>query len=55
MVPLSSLVPAIGALDLARDTTNVKPAKEVFESVSRLLTTINVRFLLDDVGLCLTD
>ena len=42
---LSSLNAAIDTLDLARDSTNVKPARDAFCSAGILLTTIRVRFL----------
>ena len=48
--PLFSLNKAIDALDLARDTTNAKPAKDAFGSASLLLTAIRVCFLLAYVG-----
>ena len=42
---LSSLNAAVNFLDLARDTTSVKPARDTFRAASLLLTTIRVRFL----------
>ena len=51
---LSSLNAAIGALDLARDEANVRPAKYVFTSARVLLTTIRVRFLPAHVDRLLT-
>ena len=52
---LSSLNAAIDTLDLARDTTRVKPAKDAFRSTSNLLTEIRVRLLLADVYRLLTN
>ena len=45
---LPSLNAAIDALNLARETTNVKPAKDWFYAADTLLTTIRVSFLLVD-------
>ena len=42
---LASLNAAISTLDIARDSTNVKQAKDAFGSASLLLTTIRVRFI----------
>ena len=39
---LPSLNAAIDTLDLARDTTSVKPAEDAFRSASHLLTVIRV-------------
>ena len=47
---LSSLNTAIDTLNLARDNTSVKLAKDVMGSASFLLTTIRVRFLPARVG-----
>jgi hypothetical protein len=52
---IASLNAAIGTLDLARDTTSVKPVKEAFGSASLLLTTIRVRFPPAHAGRLLTD
>ena len=52
---LYSLNAAINNVDLARDTTSVKPAKDTFGSASVLLTTIRVRFLLAHAVRLLTD
>ena len=43
---LSTLNAAIGGLNLAKQILNDTSAKVVFGSVSRLLTTIRVRFCL---------
>lgn len=43
---LLSLNAAIDTLDLARDTTGTKSAKNTFVSASVLLTTIRVGFVL---------
>ena len=43
-VALFSLTAAIATLDLAKDTTGVKPAKDVFRSTSTLLAEIRVLF-----------
>ena len=40
---LPSLNAAIEALDLARDKTSLKPARDAFYSASALLATIRVR------------
>ena len=45
-VVLDSLEAAIKSLDLARDVTNIAPAKVAFGSVSVLLTTIVVGLFL---------
>ena len=45
-VVLDSLEAAIKSLDLARDVTNIAPAKAAFGSVSVLLTTIVVGLFL---------
>ena len=47
---LPSLTVAIDTLNLARDTTSVKPVKDAFGSASLLLTTIRVRSLPARVG-----
>ena len=52
---LSSLNAAIGALDLARQTANVVPIKDVLDSTSVFLNTIKVCFLLLHAGRLLTD
>lgn len=52
---LPSLNTAINALDLARDTTSVKQARDVFGSASALLTATRVGFLLVHVGRWLAD
>ena len=39
---LSSLTTTIGALNLAKESTDVTPAKTAFTSASALLTTIKV-------------
>jgi len=49
-VVLSSLNTAIGALNLAKESTAVTPARAAFTSASALLTLIKVRFLPVDVG-----
>ena len=52
---LSSLSTAIRSLNLAKDNTSVKLAKDVLGSAGVLLTTIRVRFLPAHVGRLLTD
>ena len=47
---LSSLNVAIDALNLAKETSSVIPAKAAFASTSDLLATIRVSFLLVHVG-----
>ena len=42
--PDIALTAAIAFLDLAKDTTGVKPARDVFRSTSTLLTEIRVLF-----------
>ena len=42
---LSSLNMTIDALDLAKESTGVTPARTAFTSASALLTLIKVRFL----------
>ena len=49
---ISSLNAAIDTLDLARGTSNVKPAKDAIGSTSVLLTTIRVRLLPAHVSPC---
>ena len=51
---LSSLNAAIATLDLARDKSSVKQAKDVIGSASILLTTIRVCFFQVHVGRLLT-
>lgn len=53
--PLFLLNAAIGTLDLARNTTSVNVAKDVFSSVSLLITTIRVCSLLVHFDRLLTD
>ena len=50
-----SLNAAINTLDLARGTTNVKPAKDAFASASLLLTTIRVSFVPVHVNWAVAD
>lgn len=52
---LSSLNAVIGAAELARDTTNVTPARDVFDSASVLLNTIKVSFFLTQFSPSLVD
>ena len=52
---LSSLNTAIDNLDLARDKSSVKPAKDAIDSAHLLLTTIRVRFLPLNFGRLPTD
>ena len=54
-VALFSLTAAIATLDLAKDMTGVKPAKDVFRSTSTLLAEIRVLFLAPHLCLLLTD
>jgi len=44
--PISALNTAIQALNLAKDVSAIAPAKTVFGSVSVILSTISVGFLL---------
>ena len=46
---------AVDTLDLAREATSVKPAKDAFYSASLLITTIRVRSLSARLGRLLTD
>ena len=50
----SSLNVAIGALDLAKDTSGIASAKVGFDAVSALLTTIRMRFERDNIKLGLS-
>ena len=52
---LPSLNAAIDTLDLARDKTSVRPAKDVFSSAGLLLSTIKVRFIPADISRFPTD
>ena len=52
---LPSLNAVIDTLDLARDNTSLKPAKDAFHSASALLTTTRVRFFPVDVRRLSTD
>ena len=52
---LSLLNVAIDGLNLAKEATNVTPAKTVFASASALLTMIRVGFLPVHVGRLLTN
>ena len=52
---LSSLDAAISALDLARDATGMKPAKDAFGSANVLIAAIKVCFLPIHIGELLAD
>lgn len=52
---LSSLNEAIGALNRAKEATNITPAKAAFTSASVLLNMIRVGFLPVHVGRLLAD
>jgi hypothetical protein len=52
---LPSLTTAIDALDLVRNTTTMKPAKDAFTSANSLLATIRVSLPLIHLGGLFTD
>ena len=52
---ISALNAATGALDLAEETSTVTPAKAIFGTVSALLATIRVCFLLSSNDLLQTN